>query len=73
MPIGPILRFKEYVLRNTRNTIQLRLHRMKDACLSDKADEIQGFVDRNNIMNFSDGHSPSPKDHHPSSVQMGQH
>ena len=46
---------KQDVVRNIRSTIQLKLCQMQDSWLSNKADEIQGFADRNDTRNFYDG------------------
>ena len=46
---------KKDILRNICTTIQLKLHQMQDSWLSNKADEIQGFANRNNMKNFYDG------------------
>ena len=40
------------VLRNICSTIQLKLCQMQDSWLSNKADEIPGFADRNDMKNF---------------------
>ena len=68
---------KKDVLRKICSTIQLKLCQMQDSWLSNKADEIQGFADRNDMKNFYDGlkksMGPPPQDHHPSSMQMVQH
>lgn len=39
-------------LRNVKSTIQAKLRLMQDSWLSSKADEIQGFADRNDMKNF---------------------
>ena len=68
---------KKETPRNTRGIIQLKLRQRRDSWLSNKADEILGFADNNDMVNFYDGLKevvgPPPPDHHPSSVQMGQH
>ena len=68
---------KKNILRNFCSTTQLKLCLMQDSWLSNKADEIQGFADRNNMKNFygslKEVYGPPPQDHHPSSVQMVQH
>ena len=51
----PISTAKKDALRNMRSTIQLKLRQMKDSWLSNKADEIQGYADRNDMKKFFDG------------------
>ena len=46
---------KKDALRNIRSTIQRQLRQMQDSWLSNKADEIQGFADRNDLKNFYRG------------------
>ena len=38
-----------------RSTICLKLRQMQDFWLSNKADEIQGYADRNDMKTFYDG------------------
>ena len=38
-----------------RNNVQQRLRQMQDSWLSNKADEIEGFADRNDMKTFYDG------------------
>ena len=46
---------KKQALNLIRKTIQQRLRHMQDAWLSKKADEIQGFADKNDMKNFYSG------------------
>ena len=46
---------KKVALRNMRSTIQLKLRQMQNSWLSNKADEIQGYADRNDMKKFYDG------------------
>ena len=46
---------KKDILRNIHSTFHLKLCQMQDSWLSNKADEIQGFADRNDMKNFYDG------------------
>ena len=41
--------------RNERSNIQRKLREMQDTWLSNTADEIQGFADRNDMKKFYDG------------------
>ena len=43
---------KKDTLRNVKSTIQVKLRHIQDSWLSSKADEIQGFADRNDMKNF---------------------
>ena len=43
---------KKDALRSIRSTVQLKLSEMQDSWLSAKADEIQGFAERNDMKNF---------------------
>ena len=43
---------KKDALRSIRSTVQLKLGQMQVSWLSAKADEIQGFADRNDMKNF---------------------
>ena len=45
---------KKDTVRNVRSTVQAKLRQMQDSWLSSKADEIQGFADRNNMKCFYD-------------------
>ena len=38
---------KKYALRNIRSTVQFKLHEMQDFWLSTRADEIQGYAEKN--------------------------
>ena len=51
----PISTAKKDALRNMRSTIQLKLRQMQDSWLSNKADKIQGYADRNDMKKFYDG------------------
>lgn len=46
---------KKDALRNIRNNVQRKLRQVQDSWLSNKADEIQGFADKNDMKNFYDG------------------
>ena len=46
---------KKDTLRNVRSTLQAKLRQMQDSWLSSRAEEIQGFADRNDMKNFYDG------------------
>ena len=46
---NPTSTAKKDALRNMRRTIQLKLHQMQDLWLSNKANEIQGYADRNDM------------------------
>ena len=46
---------KKDTLRNMRSNIQRKLRQMQDTWLSNKADEIQGFADRNDLKKFYAG------------------
>ena len=46
---------KKDTLRTVRSTIQAKLRQMQDSWLSSRADEIQGFADRNDMKNFYHG------------------
>ena len=43
---------KKDALRSIRNTVQLHLREMQDSWLSARADEIQGYADKNDKENF---------------------
>ena len=43
---------KKDALRSICSTVQLKLHEMQDFWLSARADEIQGYVNKNDIKNF---------------------
>ena len=43
---------KKDVQRNIRSTIQLKLRKMQDSWLSARADDIQGYADKNNMKIF---------------------
>ena len=43
---------KKYALRSIRSTVQLKLHEMQDSWLSARADDIQGYTDKNAMKNF---------------------
>lgn len=55
---------KQDTLRNRRSYIQRKLRQMRDTWLSNKADEIQGYADRNDMKKFYDGlkevYGPTP-------------
>nr|XP_054749441.1 uncharacterized protein LOC129254921 [Lytechinus pictus] len=46
---------KKDTLRSVRSNLQAKLRQMQDSWLSNRADEIQGFADRNDMKNFYDG------------------
>ena len=43
---------KKDTLRNIHSTVQLKLCEMQDSWLSMRADEIQGYADKNDMKNF---------------------
>ena len=43
---------KKDALKTARSNIQRKLREMQNSWLSSKADEIQGFADRNDMKNF---------------------
>ena len=45
---------KKDTLRNVRSTIHAKLRNTPDSWLSDKADEIKAFAERNDMKNFYD-------------------
>ena len=52
LPNDPSSTAKKQALTLARKTIQQKLHHMKDTWLSEKADEIQSFADKNDMKNF---------------------
>ena len=51
----PMSTAKKDALRNVHNNIQCKLRQLQDTRLSNKADEIQGFADRNDTKSFYNG------------------
>ena len=43
---------KKDALRSMHNTALLKLHKMQDSWLSAKADDIRGYIDKNEMKNF---------------------
>ena len=68
---------KKDALRNVHSNIQCKLRQMQDTWLSNKADEIQGFADRNDMKNLYNGlkevYGPTASALPLSSAQMDQH
>ena len=48
----PLCTTKKVVLRSICCTVQLKLRKLQDPWLSAKADEIQGYADKNDMKNF---------------------